>query len=62
VKQLMNLRRDAVLGAYNWPAASKVLSQAYQNVLSDKRSSVEPLPLWNTEPVDAAPCSTEVVA
>jgi glycosyltransferase involved in cell wall biosynthesis len=41
--------RDAVLRAYNWPAASKVLSQVYQNVLSGKRSSVEPLPLWSTE-------------
>jgi glycosyltransferase involved in cell wall biosynthesis len=54
--------RNAVHQAYNWPAASKVLSQVYQNVLSGKRSSVEPLPLWSTETVDSAPCSTEVVA
>ncbi|MBS1801651.1 MAG: glycosyltransferase family 4 protein [Acidobacteria bacterium] len=46
--------RDAVLRAYNWPAASKVLSQVYKNVLSDKRSSVEPLPLWMRDPL----CST----
>jgi glycosyltransferase involved in cell wall biosynthesis len=59
--QLGKNGRDAVLGAYNWPAASKVLSQVYQNVLSGKRSSVEPLPLWSTEKVVSAPCSTEVV-
>jgi glycosyltransferase involved in cell wall biosynthesis len=53
---------DAVLRAYNWPAASRVLSQVYKNVLSGDRSSVEPLPLWSPETVDAAPCSTEVVA
>jgi glycosyltransferase involved in cell wall biosynthesis len=41
--------RDAVLRAYNWPAASKVLSQVYKNVLNGKRSAVEPLPLWNRE-------------
>jgi glycosyltransferase involved in cell wall biosynthesis len=54
--------RDAIRSAYNWPAASRVLSQIYQNVLSGKRSAVEPLPLWSVEPVDAAPCSTGVVA
>jgi glycosyltransferase involved in cell wall biosynthesis len=54
--------RNAILSAYNWPAASRVLSQIYQNVLSGKRSAVEPLPLWSVEPVDAAPCSTGVVA
>ena len=54
--------RNAILSAYNWPAASRVLSQIYQNVLSGKRSAVEPLPLWSVEPVDAAPCSTRVVA
>jgi glycosyltransferase involved in cell wall biosynthesis len=54
--------RNAILSAYNWPAASKVLSQIYQNVLSGKRSAVEPLPLWIVEPVDAALCSTGVVA
>ncbi len=41
--------RNAVLRAYNWPAASKVLSQVYKNVLSSNRSSVEPLPFWNVE-------------
>jgi glycosyltransferase involved in cell wall biosynthesis len=49
--------RDAVLRAYNWPAASKVLSQVYKNVLSGNRSSVEALPLWIREPVESAPCS-----
>jgi glycosyltransferase involved in cell wall biosynthesis len=49
--------RDAVLRAYNWPAASKVLSQVYKNVLSGNRSSVEVLPLWIREPVESAPCS-----
>jgi glycosyltransferase involved in cell wall biosynthesis len=46
--------RDAVLRAYNWPAASKVLSQVYKNVLSGNRSSVEALPLWIREPVESA--------
>ncbi len=50
--------RDAVLRAYNWPAASKVLSQVYKNVLSGNRSSVEALPLWIRVPVEAAPCNT----
>jgi glycosyltransferase involved in cell wall biosynthesis len=54
--------RNAILNAYNWPAASRVLSQIYQNVLSGKRSAVEPLPVWSVEPVDAALCSTGVVA
>ena len=54
--------RNAILSAYNWPAASRVLSQIYQNVLSGKRSAVEPLPLWSVEPVDAALCSTGMVA
>jgi glycosyltransferase involved in cell wall biosynthesis len=49
--------REAVLQAYNWPAASKVLSQVYKNVLSGNRSSVEALPLWIREPVEAAPCT-----
>jgi glycosyltransferase involved in cell wall biosynthesis len=49
--------RDAVLRAYNWPAASKVLSQVYKNVLSGNRSSVEGLPLWIREPVPSAPYS-----
>jgi glycosyltransferase involved in cell wall biosynthesis len=47
--------RNAVHQAYNWPAASKVMSQAYKNVLSGNHSSVEPLPLWIKEPVEAAP-------
>jgi glycosyltransferase involved in cell wall biosynthesis len=45
--------RDAVLEAYNWPAASKVLSQVYKNVLSGNRSSVETLPLWIKESVES---------
>ncbi|MCU1253298.1 MAG: glycosyl transferase family 1 [Edaphobacter sp.] len=45
--------RDAVLEAYNWPAASKVLSQVYKNVLSGSRSSVETLPLWLKEQVES---------
>jgi glycosyltransferase involved in cell wall biosynthesis len=49
--------RDAVLRAYNWPEASKVLSQVYKNVLSGNRSSVDALPLWIREPVEAAPCT-----
>jgi glycosyltransferase involved in cell wall biosynthesis len=61
-QQLGNNGRNAVLRAYNWPAASKVLSQVYKNVLSSNRSSVEPLPLWSTQPVDAAPCGTGAVA
>ena len=31
--------RNAVLSAYNWPAASKVMFQVYKNVLSSNRSS-----------------------
>ena len=53
--------RNAVLQAYNWPAASKVMTQAYKNVLSGNHSSVEPLPLWIKEPVEAAPCATGTV-
>ncbi|WP_263368591.1 glycosyltransferase family 4 protein [Edaphobacter bradus] len=53
--------RDAVLQAYNWPAASKVLSQAYKKVLSNNRSSGEPLPLWIREPVQAVPYSVNGV-
>jgi glycosyltransferase involved in cell wall biosynthesis len=49
--------RDAVLRAYNWPEASKVLSQVYKNVLGGNRSSVDALPLWIREPVEAAPCT-----
>jgi glycosyltransferase involved in cell wall biosynthesis len=49
--------RDAVLRAYNWPAASKVLSQVYKNVLSGNRCSVEALPLWSRAPVESAPYS-----
>ena len=51
--------RNAVLSAYNWPAANKVLNQVYKDVLSDKRRSVEPLPLWSAEPVGAAPHTPE---
>jgi glycosyltransferase involved in cell wall biosynthesis len=46
MKQLGLNGRDAVLGAYNWPIASQVLSQVYLNVLSGIRSSVEPPPFW----------------
>jgi glycosyltransferase involved in cell wall biosynthesis len=53
--------RNAVLQAYNWPAASKVLSQAYKNVLSGSHSSVEPLPLWIKESVEAVPCDTGTI-
>jgi glycosyltransferase involved in cell wall biosynthesis len=49
--------RDAVLRAYNWPAASKVLSQVYKNVLSGNRTSGETLPLWIREPVESGPYS-----
>ncbi len=52
--------RNAVLQAYNWPAASKVLNQAYKNVLNGNRSSVEPLPLWIKEPVEDTPCASAV--
>ena len=51
--------RCAVVRAYNWPAASKVLSQVYKNVLSGKRCSVEALPLWIRNPVESAPCSAD---
>jgi glycosyltransferase involved in cell wall biosynthesis len=61
-QQMGNNGRNAVLRAYNWPAASKVLSQVHKNVLSSSRSSVEPLPLWRTELADAAPCRTSTVA
>jgi glycosyltransferase involved in cell wall biosynthesis len=54
--------RNTVLQAYNWPAASGVLSQVYKNVLSGNRSSVEPLPLWIKESVESAPCRTEALA
>jgi glycosyltransferase involved in cell wall biosynthesis len=54
--------RDAVLGAYNWPAANKVLNQVYKNVLSGKRCPVEPLLLWSAEPVGAAPYTPATVA
>jgi glycosyltransferase involved in cell wall biosynthesis len=49
--------RDAVLRAYNWPAASNVLSQVYKNVLSGNRSSIEAPPLWIRESVEDASCS-----
>lgn len=45
--------RNAVLQAYNWPAAWKVVSQVYRNVLSGNRSPVEAPPLWNGESVNA---------
>jgi glycosyltransferase involved in cell wall biosynthesis len=45
--------RNAVLQAYNWPAAWKVVSQVYRNVLSGNRSPVEAPPLWNGESVAA---------
>jgi glycosyltransferase involved in cell wall biosynthesis len=61
-RQLGNNGRNAVLRAYNWPAASKVLSQVNKNVLSSNRSSVEPLPLWRIQPVDGAPRSTGTMA
>jgi hypothetical protein len=48
-QQMGNNGRNAVVRAYNWPAASKVLSQVYKNVLSGNRSSVEPLPPWTVE-------------
>lgn len=38
--------RDAVLRAYNWPAACSVMMQAYGNVLSGTRRAVDPLPYW----------------
>jgi glycosyltransferase involved in cell wall biosynthesis len=50
--------RDAVLQAYNWPAASRVMSQAYKNALGGVRRSVEPLPLWNKDQLSEAPCVT----
>jgi glycosyltransferase involved in cell wall biosynthesis len=40
--------REAVVEAYNWPAASKVMMQVYRNVLSGVTSNVGPLPLWNS--------------
>jgi glycosyltransferase involved in cell wall biosynthesis len=51
-QQMGSNGRNAVLQAYNWPAASKVMSQAYKNVLSGNHSSVEPLPLWIKDPPD----------
>jgi glycosyltransferase involved in cell wall biosynthesis len=60
-QQMGSNGRNAVLQAYNWPAASKVMSQAYKNVLSGNHSSVEPLPLWIKDPVKNAPCATGTV-
>lgn len=60
-QQMGSNGRDAVLQAYNWPAASEVMSQAYKNVLSGNRSSIEPLPLWIKESVETAPCVTGTV-
>jgi len=53
-RQMGSNGRDAVLQAYNWPAASTVLSHVYKNVLSGKRAPVEALPLWTRESVEAA--------
>jgi glycosyltransferase involved in cell wall biosynthesis len=60
-QQMGSNGRNAVLQAYNWPAASKVMSQTYKNVLSGNHSSVEPLPLWIKAPVKNAPCVTGTV-
>jgi glycosyltransferase involved in cell wall biosynthesis len=56
-QQMGSNGRDAVLRSYNWPEASKVLSQVYKNVLGGNRSSVDALPLWIKEPVEAPPCT-----
>ena len=53
-KKMGDNGRNAVRQAYNWPAASKVMKQAYKNVLNGNHSSVEPLPLWIKEPVEVA--------
>jgi glycosyltransferase involved in cell wall biosynthesis len=60
-QQMGSNGRNAVLQAYNWPAASKVMSQAYKNVLRGNHSSVEPLPLWIKDPVKNGPCVTGTV-
>jgi glycosyltransferase involved in cell wall biosynthesis len=60
-QQMGSNGRNAVLQAYNWPAASKVMSQAYKNVLSGNHSSVEPLPLWIKDTVEVSPCATGTV-
>ena len=53
---------DAVLGAYIWSAASKLLSYVYKNVPSGKRSSVEPRPYGAQRRSMLLPAATEVVA
>jgi len=50
--------RNAVLQAYNWPAASNVMSQVYRNVLNGERTSVEPLPLWNKGSISDPRCAS----
>jgi glycosyltransferase involved in cell wall biosynthesis len=60
-RQMGRNGRDAVRQAYNWPAASNVLSQVYKNVLSGNRAPVKALPLWTRESVEAghaAPASS----
>ena len=57
-RELGSNGRRAVLEAYNWPAANKVMSQVYRNVLNGERASVEPLPLWNKGSVKEARCAT----
>jgi glycosyltransferase involved in cell wall biosynthesis len=61
-KQMGRNGRNAVLQAYNWPAASEVMLQIYKNVLSSNRSSIEPLPLWTTQPAEVAVCKTATIA
>jgi glycosyltransferase involved in cell wall biosynthesis len=53
-RQMGSNGRDAVLQAYNWPAASTVLSRVYTNVLNGNRAPVEALPLWTRESAAAA--------
>lgn len=54
-RQLGNNGRQAVREAYNWPAASQIMTRVYENVLEDNRSPIEPLPLWSTAPDQSAP-------
>jgi glycosyltransferase involved in cell wall biosynthesis len=60
-QQMGSNGRNAVLQAYNWPAASEIMSQAYKNVFSGNHSSIEPLPIWIKDSVKTAPCVTGTV-
>lgn len=57
-RELARNGRNAVIEAYNWPAASNVMSHVYRNVLNGERASVVPLPLWKKGSVKNSECAT----